>query len=232
MNDYSILLFTTISIALIHTLSGPDHYLPFIVLAKAKKWKLPKTLFITFICGIGHVGSSLLIGYAVVFLGWNLAKVTIFENLRASWSSWAFVLLGFGYTLWSIYLLAKNRTHRHFDLDDPDEVYVYSHQHEGLVNPEKRFKVTPWVLFIVFVGGPCEPLIPLLLYPAIQHSLVHTIQISLVFTLTTLAVMLAVVTLGYLGFQLFSSQFMHKYSNLLAGITLLGSGLAMVFLGL
>lgn len=232
MNDYAVLLLTTIGIALLHTLSGPDHYLPFIVLSKAKNWSLPRTLLITFFCGIGHVGSSLLIGYAVVFLGWNLSKVTLFQHLRASWSSWAFVILGFVYILWSIYLLSKNRAHKHFDLDDPDEVYVYSHQHNGLVNPQNRFKVTPWILFLVFIGGPCEPLIPLLLYPAIKHSLVNTLQISVVFTLTTLLVMLSVVSLGFLGFRIISSPWINKYANLLAGVTLLGSGLAMVFLGL
>lgn len=232
MNDYAVLLLTTISIALLHTLSGPDHYLPFIVLSKAKKWSLSKTLLITFFCGLGHVGSSLLIGYAIVFLGWNISKVAMFENLRASWSSWAFVVLGFIYTLWSVYLLAKNRVHKHFDLDDPDDVYVYNHKHGGLVNPQQRFKVTPWVLFIIFVGGPCEPLIPLLLYPAIKHSLINTLQISAVFTFTTLFVMLSIVSLGYLGINIISSPRLHKYANLLAGITLLCSGLAMVFLGL
>jgi nickel/cobalt transporter (NicO) family protein len=36
-NEFLILIATTASLALVHTLAGPDHYLPFIVISKAKK---------------------------------------------------------------------------------------------------------------------------------------------------------------------------------------------------
>ena len=39
--DISILLVTAASIGFIHTLTGPDHYLPFIVMSKARKWTQP-----------------------------------------------------------------------------------------------------------------------------------------------------------------------------------------------
>ena len=55
MSEFWILITATASIALVHTITGPDHYLPFIVLAKAKNWSLPKTIIMTLICGVGHV---------------------------------------------------------------------------------------------------------------------------------------------------------------------------------
>ena len=40
-----VLLGTASTIGFIHTLIGPDHYLPFIVLSKARNWSTKKTRF-------------------------------------------------------------------------------------------------------------------------------------------------------------------------------------------
>ncbi len=61
--DSTVLYLTAASIGFFHTLLGPDHYIPFIVISKARKWSMWKTNLITFLCGIGHVGSSILIGF-------------------------------------------------------------------------------------------------------------------------------------------------------------------------
>ena len=60
--ELTVLLVTAASIGFFHTLFGPDHYLPFIVMAKARKWSLTKTTWITLLCGIGHIGSSVILG--------------------------------------------------------------------------------------------------------------------------------------------------------------------------
>ena len=54
----AILAGTAALIGLGHTLCGPDHYLPFIVMGKANRWSMPKTLWITFLCGLGHVAGN------------------------------------------------------------------------------------------------------------------------------------------------------------------------------
>ncbi len=70
-----ILILTAASIGFFHTLFGPDHYLPFIVIPRAKKWSTSKTMFITFLCGIGHVGSSIILGLIGVSLGIAIKKL-------------------------------------------------------------------------------------------------------------------------------------------------------------
>lgn len=57
--------FTLISIAVgfSHTLLGPDHYLPFIVLSRACGWSYRKTFRITFVCGLGHILTAVVLGY-------------------------------------------------------------------------------------------------------------------------------------------------------------------------
>ena len=44
-------LIGAVSVAFFHTLLGPDHTLPFIVLARARGWSMARTLAITFVCG-------------------------------------------------------------------------------------------------------------------------------------------------------------------------------------
>jgi hypothetical protein len=37
-----ILIISAASVAFVHTMLGPDHYVPFIAMAKARDWSLPK----------------------------------------------------------------------------------------------------------------------------------------------------------------------------------------------
>ena len=63
----SALWLTALATAVIHTIAGPDHYLPFIAIAKSRNYSLKKTLLWTFICGIGHIGSALLIALGFIY---------------------------------------------------------------------------------------------------------------------------------------------------------------------
>ncbi|NIR37211.1 MAG: hypothetical protein GWN73_15615, partial [Actinobacteria bacterium] len=55
------LLAAAVGVAVTHTALGPDHYLPFVMLARARKWSWARTLTVTGICGLGHVASSVLL---------------------------------------------------------------------------------------------------------------------------------------------------------------------------
>jgi nickel/cobalt exporter len=76
--ELTILTITAVSMGFFHTLFGPDHYIPFIVMAKARKWSLIKTSCITFLCGVGHIGSSVLLGMIGVALGIAVTKLAFF----------------------------------------------------------------------------------------------------------------------------------------------------------
>src|SRR6056297_2227422 len=93
---------------LIHTLIGPDHYLPFVMLSWSRKWSVLKTALITFICGIGHVLSSVVLGMAGIAMGLAVGKLETVESARGDIASW--LLLGFGlsYLVWGILAAIKN----------------------------------------------------------------------------------------------------------------------------
>ena len=89
---------TAVSISFFHTASGPDHYLPFIVLSRARKWTLSRTILLTVICGLGHVLSSVVLGLVGVYLGWQLNRLAFFQDMRGNVSGWVLLLLGLAYT--------------------------------------------------------------------------------------------------------------------------------------
>ena len=67
--ELSALTIAAASVGFIHTILGPDHYLPFAVLSWARNWSVAKTGLITALCGLGHVASSVILGLLRVSLG-------------------------------------------------------------------------------------------------------------------------------------------------------------------
>ncbi|WP_338875773.1 hypothetical protein WBJ53_09105 [Spirosoma sp. SC4-14] len=228
--ENQLLVLTALTIAFLHTLTGPDHYVPFIALARARGWSLTRTIGWTLVCGCGHVWSSVLLGLGGAAVGWSVARISWFESIRGGMAGWALLAFGFVYCLWGVYRAYQNRPHKHVDIYDDGAMYVYQHKHGRAVYPQERFRVTPWVMFVIFVLGPCEPMIPLLYFPAVQHSWMGMLLLIGVYTLCTLITMLALVLLGYYGFSFLKTDKLERYMHALAGITLFLCGAGMVFL--
>jgi nickel/cobalt exporter len=236
MQELSILIISAASIGFIHTLLGPDHYLPFIVMAKAGRWSLLKTIIVTILCGIGHVGSSVVLGFAGVLFGVALFKLESIESFRGDIAAWAFIAFGLVYFAWGIRraIRMKSHSHHHFHADGVSHVHDHDHtsDHLHVHTDEKNVRLTPWILFTIFVFGPCEPLIPLLMYPAAQKSSAATIMVAGIFGLTTVSTMLAVVLMGSFGLNFLPLGKLERYSHALAGFIIFASGAGIMFLGL
>src|SRR3954470_360567 len=95
--ETELLLIAAITIAGLHTLAGPDHYLPFIALSKSRGWSAGKTISWTLICGSGHVLSSVLLGLGGAALGWSLSKLSWVEQVRGGLAGWVMILFGLVY---------------------------------------------------------------------------------------------------------------------------------------
>jgi nickel/cobalt transporter (NicO) family protein len=87
-------------------------------------------------------------------------------------------------------------------------------------------------LFTIFIFGPCEPLIPLLMYPAAQNSKIDLIMVTCVFGAVTISTMLAAVLISKAGIDLIPLAKVQRYSHAIAGASIFLCGLAIVFLGL
>lgn len=228
--ELTALIFTAITVSLLHTLAGPDHYLPFIVLSKSRGWSVSKTIFWTVCCGCGHVWSSVLLALGGAALGWSISKLTWIGSVRGGLAAWCMVIFGLAWCIWGIYRAKKHGRHKHFDMYG-DDMYVYEHSHQKNNIAGKKYKVTPWVMFIIFLLGPCEPMIPLLFFPAVNNSWWAISMIVIIYTVCTLITMVVMVLLGYYGISIFKLEKMERHMHSIAGLTVLICGAGMLFLG-
>ena len=226
------------AIGFVHTILGPDHYIPFVMLGRARGWDRNKLSLITILCGIGHVLSSVVLGGIGIALGVALSDLEIIEGTRGELASYLLIAFGLVYGAWGLRngLLGKPHTHTHVHINGADHHHEHDHlstEHRHMHKEKsKAASLTVWSLFIVFVLGPCEPLIPLLMFPAAEHSLQGIIIVSLVFGLVTVTTMTGVTLLLYSGFKMISTAWLERYVHAFAGFVIALSGAAIAFLGL
>lgn len=227
---------TAAILGLVHTVLGPDHYLPFIVMSRARKWSLKKTLFISFLCGLGHVLSSVVLGLVGIALGLAVLRLDSIESFRGGAAAWLLIGFGFAYFIWGLRRAIKNKPHQHLHIHSDGEKHEHLHAHEGehshLHDQKKKANITPWILFTIFVFGPCEPLIPLIMYPAAKHNIGGVILVASVFGLTTIITMLTIIAISSWGVSFVRLGRLERYVHALAGAMIFISGLSVQFLGL
>lgn len=235
--DLGLLLLTAASIGFIHTLLGPDHYLPFVAMSAARNWTRRRTMWVTALCGAGHVMGSVVIGLVGIGVGISLSRLQWFESLRGDVAAWLLTGFGFAYMAWGLKKAWRSRPHTHDHVHSDGTLHRHEHGHEGghlhpHVDPARAKSITPWALFVIFVLGPCEPMIPLVMYPASKHSVLGLVIVILAFGAVTIATMLTVVSLALKGLERLPLESAERYSHALAGAALGLCGLGIVLLGL
>ncbi len=235
-HEFVVLGISAASLGVFHTLLGPDHYLPFIVMARARGWRVARTAWITFLCGLGHIGSSVLLGLVGVAFGLAASQFHALESFRGRLAAWALISFGLLYFAWGVRRAWRKRPHTHWHHHADGTAHLHEHRHAAAhVHPHAEGEarnLTPWVLFTIFVFGPCEPLIPLVMYPAAQHSLWGVGVVTAIFGVMTILTMLSVVLISLRGISLLPVQRLERYSHALAGATIMACGVAIEFLGL
>lgn len=266
-DNLALLCAAAASIGFLHTMLGPDHYLPFVAMSRAGGWSLNKTLFVTVLCGIGHVLSSVVLGLIGIAFGVAVFKLEAVEGFRGDLAGWLLLAFGFVYFVWGVRRAIRNKPHchrhihangtmhEHVHVHAEDHVHVHAETHEptptstttepgaqapggplpSTDHPEPKGKhhrsgssgsMTPWVLFTIFVFGPCEPLIPLVMYPAAKGHMLGVVVVTTIFGLATLATMTAMVTFAYLALGRLPFAGVARYSHALAGFVVLLCGAA------
>jgi small-conductance mechanosensitive channel len=152
----------------IHAL-GPDHWLPHVVVSRAQGWSLGKALRVTLLSAAGHVGLTVLLGLAIIYL---FVEVEVMSE--ALTSSVIAVLLGVAAIIFILRGL-RRKEHRH-----------------GRVMSDGAATV---MLFLVATLPPCYAILPLFLAASV-FGWTLALSLVLMFSLLTVAVMLTLVTLG------------------------------------
>jgi nickel/cobalt transporter (NicO) family protein len=257
--DLGAMCTAAVSIGFVHTLLGPDHYVPFVAMSRVGSWSIRKTLLITLLCGLAHVGSSVLLGFIGLALGLIVFQLEMIEEQRGNLAGWMLIAFGVAYSAWGLVRALRNRPHTHAHAHPNGTIHTHEHVHfdEHLHPHDRRSRhndtvaagdaaenpylspaepvgadaaalrsMTPWILFAIFAFGPCEPLIPLLMYPAARADLLSAACVTGLFALTTLATMTTMVLAICAGAGTLRFAKLEPYSHALAGVVILSCGLA------
>jgi sulfite exporter TauE/SafE len=234
--DLAALLVTAVSIGFLHTLIGPDHYLPFIALSRSGRWSPRKTTLVTLLCGAGHVLGSVVLGLVGVALGLAVTRLTVVEKIRGSVAAWALIGFGLVYGAWGLRRAARGRRHEHQHAHGDAGVHSHEHSHDDehlhVHAGSTARRTTSWAFFTIFLLGPCEPLIPLVMYPAAKGNYAGVALVAGVFGLATIMTMLTVVMVSTFGLGLVPAVRFERYSHALAGASIFLCGMAIQFLHL
>ena len=244
--EVSLLVLTAFSVGFLHTILGPDHYIPFVAMARSSKWTARKTILITALCGLGHIAGSVLIGAIGLLLGMLVFQIESIESFRGDTAAWLLIGFGIAYLAWGIVRAVRDIPHTHLHSHVDGTVHTHLHKHdlehrhlhesvqieeENKSNPEQSNKrsLTPWILFLIFAFGPCEVLIPLLMYPAAEANTFAIIAVVAAFSFATIFTMVASVMLIVYGMNFVKLPDLHRFSHAIAGSAVLLCGVLVKF---
>lgn len=229
---------TAFTVGAVHTILGPDHYVPFAAMARAGNWSIPRTLAVTAACGLGHVAGSVAIGLVGLGLGIALMRLESLESFRGDTAGWLLIGFGLAYLVWGLVRAFRTHSgghgHAHVHAHADGTVHTHEHDHHGAhlhVHQAAADEAgatavwTPWILFLLFAFGPCEPLIPLLMYPAAKASPWAVAGVVAAFTAATVVTMLGAVLVLRSGAEFIRIPHLDRFAHAFAGLAILACGL-------
>ncbi len=213
INETLVIAGSAASIGFVHTILGPDHYLPLVAMAKTNGWSAPKTASYAAICGISHLLGTILVGFLVFLLGLAFFNLETVQSLRGDFAGWFLLLFGSIYFGWGMkWALREGR------LADQSKKANFA-------------RCTPFALFLFFILGPCEPLIPLMSLGSDSTELFSSLLVVTAFCGATILTMLVCVMFFYYGISRFAFFLgFEKYMHAATGMIILLCGCAIQFL--
>jgi hypothetical protein len=196
---------------------------------------------VTLLCGLAHVLSSVVLGFIGIAVGVAAVSLEVIESARGQLATYALIGFGLVYFLLGLKRALRPEPHAHLHAHADGTVHSHPHRHgeehlhvhlgRGPQVRQPLLRASPWALFLVFVLGPCEPLIPLLMVPAAQKSTAGVGVVILAFAATTLVTMLAAVLVCQLGMSRLPLARIEPFGHAVAGAAVALCGLAIQFLG-
>ena len=167
---------------------GPDHYLPFVALARSREWSLARTLRVTLLCGSGHIVGSVVLGLVGIYASIELGALELIEGFRGDVAAWALVSIGLVWLAWGLRRAYQRGSHAHWHSHGGvRHFHAHTHRDEHSHPHDSRADgggpLAGWAIFVFFILGPCEPLIPVLMFPAAKENLFGLLVVTGVFSL-------------------------------------------------
>jgi hypothetical protein len=215
MNDglFLSLCAAAAAVGSMHTIA-PDHWAPFIAVARAQRWSTKRTTLTTIACGFGHVTSSVILGLIGLFLG--IEALQAFGQRMESVAGILLIAFGVVYGAWGLRHAVGVKLHGH------------SHTHYDHVHEPR--KITALSLFLLFSADPCVAVMPLM-FAAASLGAWKTTAVVITYEVCTIATMVALVLPGRAGAKLLRAKWIDHYSHAVAGGVIAVVGTVVVALG-
>nr|WP_295107709.1 hypothetical protein [uncultured Caulobacter sp.] len=196
---------TGFAVAFLHA-ALPTHWLPFVLVGRAQKWSMGRTLGVALLAGLGHVGLTIALGLALVIAGLAL------EPKLGGLFHWVVggLMIAVG-----LFYIARGR-HNHAVPEAGRRSYA-----------SDRAAIIALVTLLTL--SPCEAFLPYYL-AGMRHGWQAFLVLSGVLMAATAAGMLIFTSLSLAGFKRLGLQWVERYEETILGVALVMVGLAVAFL--
>lgn len=212
---------TGFTVAFFHA-AIPTHWLPFVLVSRARGWGRAKTLAVTSLAGLGHVALTSLLGLAIAWFGFQLEE-------KVGWFPWlagGLLLVVAAFYLWrqlsgrGILHHHPPGGHHHADEHCGHEMGQSHWQEEMKDSPLVSDRAGEWAaisgLFVMLTLSPCEGFLPVYL-SGVQFGWTGFVVLSVILAVATLAGMTLFTWLALVGFERFRLKTFEHYEAGLLG---------------
>ena len=229
MTSTAFLLFlSSCSTAVIHALI-PDHWLPFVLMARAQGWSERRAATLTGLAGVLHVLVTVVAGGLTILVG----SASIHSLAQRSGHSLGFVggflLAVFGVAYGIFRHLREARVHSAAGPERVDQSADGGHVHVHGHLLERWFHgaLTAGALVLVIGISPCALLVPIL-FAASAAGLGAVLAAALGFGLCTIGTMVGVTVVAMRGMRRIELPFFTRYGDLISGALVGAVGLLLM----
>lgn len=179
----------------------PNHWLPVLAISRKENWTLKQTTSVTFISGLSHASSTVIIGLIIGLLGVTLAgNIEDFTHILAP-----VILISLG-----IFYIYQHYRHKHF------------HVHLEVKTVSKQKIIVTLAIAMFF--SPCLEIEAYFLLAG-THGLAQVFLLALFYTVVTVTGMVVWVRLAYKGLLRLNWHALEHNAGIITGVTLVITGL-------
>lgn len=223
-------LFAASAAAALHALI-PDHWLPFVLLGRARDWTVRKTLSLALAGGLIHVIFAVGLGFLAWWLGAGCAEAVAVRLGQTMEILSALALTAFGLVYGGYSWYRERRHHPPTGSEDEGKGIESAHHHHGHILENWFSGDLSGLSLVVVIGvSPCAVAFPILIASAASLGFRGVLLVAGAFGLTTLATTLAVTLFGLYGSRRVDVPFLSRYGDLVSGLLIAVVGAAILVL--
>jgi nickel/cobalt exporter len=202
---YSIFV-GSLLISLLHAVI-PNHWLPVLAIGRKEGWSLAETTRITFIAGMAHVISTIVIGVLLAMIGSELT--THIEDFTKIIGPSILILIG-------LYFVRQHYTHHHFHLEKKQ------------IETKSKGAVVGALVIAMFLS-PCMEIEAYFLLAG-SKGWYFLVMIAGLYTIITVAGMLVWIRIAYKGLLKLNWHKWEHNAGIITGLVLIITGIISFFI--